>query len=279
MEISSTSFVLRFGLPDEAQPLNLSTCACVLAKDDLPDREGKLEGVIRPYTPISTNSQIGSFDLLIKNYGKNGRMSTHLCNLKEGAEISFKHIDFSAKIQAPFPCKKLCMLVGGTGITPMIQALHAVLGDPASDIEVIMLYGLRDYKDILGKDLLGSWSKQSDRLSVTHIWSHEPEDSEWGGAVGHISKEVIEKHLPPLEDKESIIFICGPPPMYNALYGSRDEKELSGLLKEMGIFGRTSLQILSRSKSDKRIIHCRPPIHNATMHCADLVTKRSYLDF
>ena len=167
MEISSTSFVLRFGLPDEAQPLNLSTCACVLAKDDLPDREGKLEGVIRPYTPISTNSQIGSFDLLIKNYGKNGRMSTHLCNLKEGAEISFKHIDFSAKIQAPFPCKKLCMLVGATGITPMIQALHAILGDPASDIEVIMLYSSRDYKDILGKDLLGSWSKQLDGLSVT----------------------------------------------------------------------------------------------------------------
>jgi cytochrome-b5 reductase len=98
--------------------LNLSTCACILDKDDLHDREGKLEGVIRPYTPISTNSQIGSFDLLIKNYGENGRMSTHLCNLKEGAEVSFEHIDFNVKIQAPFPCKKLYMLVGGTGISP-----------------------------------------------------------------------------------------------------------------------------------------------------------------
>jgi cytochrome-b5 reductase len=233
-EISSTSFVLRFGLPDGAKPLNLSTCACILAKHVLPDREGKLEGVIRPYTPISTNSQIGSFDLLIKNYGENGRMSTNLGSLKEGAEVSFKHIDVNIKIQAPFPCKKLCMLVGGTGITPMVQALHAVLGDPASDIEVTMLYGSRDSKDILGQDLLDSWSKQSDRLSVTHILSHEPEDSEWGGAVGYISKEVIEKHLPPPEDKESIIFICGPPPMYNALCGSRDEKELSGLLKEIG---------------------------------------------
>ena len=70
MEISSRHpFVLRFlAFPDEANPLNLRARAraCILIDqgDDLP--EGKLEGVI--HTPISTNFQIGSFDLLIKNY-------------------------------------------------------------------------------------------------------------------------------------------------------------------------------------------------------------------
>ena len=46
--VSETSSVLRFGLPNEKEPLNLSTCACILAKADLPDREGNLEAVIRP---------------------------------------------------------------------------------------------------------------------------------------------------------------------------------------------------------------------------------------
>lgn len=233
-KISPTSFVLRFGLPNEFLPLNLSTCACILAKADLPDREGTAEAVVRPYTPISTNAQVGSFDLLIKNYGEHGRLSTHLCSLQEGQEISFKHIAFNVKIQAPFGFKKVCMLVGGTGITPMIQALHAILGDSTSDVEAIVLYGSRESTDILGKDLLDTWSEESKRLYVTHIMSDEPDGSDWKGARGHITKEVVEKYLPPPEDEEFIIFVCGPPAMYNALCGPRDEKDISGLLKDMG---------------------------------------------
>lgn len=233
-EISSTSSVLRFGLPNESEPLNLSTCACILAKADLPDKEGSIEAVIRPYTPISANSQIGSFDLLIKDYGENGRMSTHLCSLKEGAEVSFKHIDPNVKLQAPFKYGKVCMLVGGTGITPMVQALHAILGDSAGETKAVMLYGSRVSTDILGKELLDSWAKHSDKLSVTHVLSHEPEDSQWSGATGHIDEELVKAHFPPPEDKDSIILVCGPPPMYKALCGARDDKELSGLLKDMG---------------------------------------------
>lgn len=43
VRVSKTSHVLRFGLPDSDQPLNLSTCACILAKANI---EG--EDVIRP---------------------------------------------------------------------------------------------------------------------------------------------------------------------------------------------------------------------------------------
>ena len=56
-------------MPDATKPLGLSTCACVLAKADLTVAESsgsEGEAVIRPYTPISTNAQIGSFDLLVK---------------------------------------------------------------------------------------------------------------------------------------------------------------------------------------------------------------------
>ena len=66
VDISPTSTVLRFSLPDEKIPLNLSTCACILAKADLPANDGGTEPVIRPYTPISTNALVGSFDLLVK---------------------------------------------------------------------------------------------------------------------------------------------------------------------------------------------------------------------
>jgi cytochrome-b5 reductase len=127
------------------------------------------------------------------------------------------------------------MLVGGTGITPMIQALHAILGDPASSTRATMLYGSRVKDDILGQELLDQWSSgDSSRLSVTHVLSHEPEDSDWKGPRGHIGRELISKHMPGPDDEDGIIFICGPPPMYDALCGPRDSKELSGLLAEMG---------------------------------------------
>ncbi|KAK1744419.1 hypothetical protein QTG54_004952 [Skeletonema marinoi] len=49
-------------------------------------------------------------------------------DLPIGGTIKFKHIEFNVKIPAPFTHKKIGMIAGGTGITPMIQALHAILG-------------------------------------------------------------------------------------------------------------------------------------------------------
>jgi cytochrome-b5 reductase len=131
---------------------------------------------------------------------------------------------------------KICMLVGGTGITPMIQALHATLGDAESDTEVVMLYGSRVSSDILGKELVDSWAKDhKDRFKVVHILSDEPADTDWTGPRGFIDAELIKSNFPDPSAGDDIMFmICGPPPLYNALSGPRDQKELTGLLADMG---------------------------------------------
>ena len=46
------------------------------------------------------------------------------------------------------------------------------------------------------------------------------------------AKLIAEKLPAPADD--CVIFICGPPPMYDALCGGRGEKEISGVLKEAG---------------------------------------------
>jgi cytochrome-b5 reductase len=245
-------------LPDPSAPLNLSTCACLLAKanininEDNIDHvnananananEDEVEVVIRPYTPISTNDLKGCFDLLVKNYGPGAKMSRHLHEtIKVGDTIDFKHIPANVKIQAPFRQRKIAMLVGGTGIAPMIQALHAILGDDDDDAEsdkqeVVMLYGSKASDDILGKGLMDAWAKEHmDRFQVVHILSDERDDSEWKGLRGYIDKNRLETYLPdPTVGDDLIILICGPPPMYQALCGPREESELTGLLAEMG---------------------------------------------
>lgn len=232
--VSATSTAFRFACPDTTQPLNLSTCACILAKAVVTREDGTTEDVVRPYTPFSTNVQVGSFDLLVKHY-EGGLLSGHLKKMEVGATLEFKHIPFNVKIQAPFKPKYIGMLVGGTGITPMIQALHAILGDSTSEAKVSMVYGSRVASDILGAEMLDKWAAEHSRLSLTHVLSHEPEDSDWKGERGHMTKELLVKHLPsPDLGDDVIVFVCGPPPMYTALCGPRDAKELTGILAEMG---------------------------------------------
>ncbi len=233
VKVSPTTSVLRFSLPDRTQALNLSTCACILA-------HAKINGedVIRPYTPISTNALKGCFDLLVKDYGPDAKMSHEMCSrMNVGDKLAFKHVDGNVKIQAPFQPKQICMLVGGTGITPMIQALHAILGDESQkDTRVTMLYGSRTSEDILGREMLDLWTNSHpDQLVVEHILSEEPADSEWTGLRGYIDASKIQKYFPSAALGDDVmIFVCGPPPMYEALCGPREEKdEIKGVLGEL----------------------------------------------
>jgi cytochrome-b5 reductase len=232
--VSATSSVFRFGLPDTSKPLNLSTCACILAKQEI---DG--EAVVRPYTPISTNADVGYFDLLVKDYGEKAKMSKAMHALQEGETLDFKHIDPNVKIQAPFAYDEILMLVGGTGVTPMIQALHAILGsdsDNGSKPVVTMLYGSRTSTDILGQDVLHQWAKDyADHFKLFDVLSHEPEESDWSGPRGYVTKELVAAKFPAADaGKKVMVFVCGPPPMYGALCGPREETEITGLLGDMG---------------------------------------------
>lgn len=118
----------------------------------------------------------------------------------------------------------------------MIQALHAILGDAGSDTEVVMLYGSKVSSDILGQELVDNWARDhKDRFKVVHVLSEEPADTEWTGARGYIDKELIKSNFPDSSGgDDTMLWICGPPPLYNALCGPRDKKELTGLLADMG---------------------------------------------
>jgi cytochrome-b5 reductase len=233
--VSKTSFIARFGLPDASKSLGLSTCACILAGVEI---DGEM--VVRPYTPISTNADVGTFDLLVKKY-PDGKMSSFLSDLKPSDEkvVAFKHISFNVKTQYPFNSPKVVvMLAGGTGITPMIQALHAILGDEEGTIEKThLIYGSRNQDDILGKEMLDKWADEnSDKLSVTHVLSYEEaEISGDGFKKGFIDRKLIESIVPPPSaGSDVLIFVCGPPIMYDVLCGDRTEAGVTGLLGDIG---------------------------------------------
>jgi len=237
--ISHDTRIFTFGLAED-KALDLSTCACLLMKGVDAPKDAEGNPVIRPYTPVSTNAMVGKFELMVKIY-PDGKMSSYLDSLEVGQPMHFKHVGGNVKIQYPFNEKKeIGMLIGGTGITPMIQALHCVLGSKADTSKVSMLYGSKTSKDILAKETLDAWAASfTDRFQVTHVLSEEPaEGSSWTGARGFITREMIEANFPKPES-DCLIFVCGPPPLYNVFSGPRDAPgqpptELAGILKDIG---------------------------------------------
>lgn len=227
-DITHDTILLTFELPDRGKPLGLSTCACILAKFT-----SESNVVIKPYTPISTNAMVGKFQLLVKVY-EDGQMSQHMKSMPIGGSLDFKHIDKNVKIQFPFGRKKLTMLAGGTGITPMMQALHAILGTPGDTTEVTLIFGNKTPQDIMCLELIEDWiSRHPERLKVVHILSDVGEGAAWKGPRGFITKDVVKEHsAPPSEDV--LVMVCGPPPMYAALCGARDVEEVTGALAELG---------------------------------------------
>jgi len=168
---------------------------------------------------------------MVKVY-TDGAMSTILASLPIGGAVDFKHVPFNVKIQYPFAAKKIAMIVGGTGVTPMLQALHAILGTEDDATEVAVLYGSRTSDAILAKATLDAWASSNPRLAVTHVLSHEPEDSEWDGKRGFIDADLVAAHCP--APGEGLVFVCGPPPMYAAICGPHDADGVTGLLGAAG---------------------------------------------
>ncbi|KAH8077574.1 cytochrome-b5 reductase [Aureococcus anophagefferens] len=189
--VSDDTMVATFDLPDASAPLGLSTCACVLARGGAGD-DG--EPVVRPYTPVSTNALVGAFQVMVKVYER-GTLSRALAALDVGDAVDFKHIAFNVKIQFPFGAKKVGMLAGGTGIAPMLQALHALLGSTDDNTEVTVLYGSRSSRDVLAEATLDDWCAKHARLKVVHVLSDEPAGSASPHARGRIDAGLRVAHV------------------------------------------------------------------------------------
>ena len=241
-EVSHDTTIYDIGLP-AGQSLNLPVCACILLKAPGCAPDGG--DAVRPYTPISDNSMLGKFELLVKRYD-GGAASQYLRNVPVGGEIEFKHIKFNIKAQYPFEGKKsFTLLAAGTGITPMYQALWKLLGTPGDDRKVVLLYGSKSPEDILLKEELDQWAAAyPDRLKLVHVIGNGPSDpppsgwvdtSTYTAETGWIDRAKIAKYAFPPSD-ETLMFVCGLPAMYDALCGPRTEQELAEgtVLKEMG---------------------------------------------
>ncbi|XP_022141374.1 nitrate reductase [NADH]-like isoform X2 [Momordica charantia] len=221
--ISHNTRVFRFALPCEDQILGLPVgkhiflCATV---------DGKL--CMRAYTPSSAVDQVGYFDLVVKVYFKNvhpnfpngGLMSQYLDSLPLGSVVDVKgplgHIEYMGRGNfmvhgKPTFAKKLAMVAGGTGITPIYQVVQAILKDPEDETEMFVVYANRTEEDILLREELDAWAEKHEKLKIWHVVK-EGGGEGWPYSVGYITEGILREHIP-AASPDTLALVCGPPPM------------------------------------------------------------------
>ncbi|CAN0839625.1 NADH--cytochrome b5 reductase 1 [Linum grandiflorum] len=178
----------RFVLPSAKSILGLPIGYHLICRGK--DREGK--EVTRKYTPVTLDSDVGYFELVIKMY-PHGRMSHHFREMQEGDYLAVKGPTgrFGYK---PGQVRAFGMIAGGSGITPMFQVTRAILENPKDKTNLSLIYANTTFQDILLK----------------------PPTEGWNGGVGRVTKHMIQTHCPP-PTPDIQVLRCGPPGMNKAM--------------------------------------------------------------
>jgi cytochrome-b5 reductase len=212
--VTHNTSIYRFQLPDPDMCLGLHIGQHIVIRAML---NGSF--VQRNYTPISMDNQKGHFDLLIKTY-PNGNISKYVDEMKLGEfiEVSGPRGRYSYTANKK---TQLCMIAGGTGITPMLQIIRHILADPNDNTDLYLIFGNVTVRDILLKEELDRLADENPkRLKIHYTVDHDPSKENakvsWNGGVGFITEAVIKQNFPPPHPDIQVL-ICGPPPMVSSV--------------------------------------------------------------
>jgi cytochrome-b5 reductase len=230
-QVSHNTTRQRFELQSPEHESGLTVASCIVARAEI---DGKV--VVRPYTPVSLNNQRGFIELIIKSYPvPGGIMSRHIQGLKpkvDSLEMKgpFKKVDYKPNMK-----KKIGMIAGGTGVTPMLQVIREILSNPEDLTEISLIFANVSEQDILLRSELDALAYLYPNFKVYYTLDKPP--TGWTGGKGFVSSEMIKKHMPP-PSNDNLILVCGPKGLLEHICGAKEQKDqqgpLLGLLRDAG---------------------------------------------
>jgi len=247
IQLSPDTYLFRLGLPKPTMRLGLPIGKHI--KFWCPNKQGAKPGewngrpdeekgseIERKYTPSSLDSEptLGHFDVVIKVYrplpGKfvdGGKMSQFFGDLKVGDTVDvagpFGLIEYHGNGDFTISRKKVAarhvgMMAGGTGVTPMLQLVKAVMLNPTDSTKISLIFANQTEQDILVRDMLEDLQKKNpDRFKLHYTLDRPP--ANWKYSSGFITDSMIKEHLPP-PGPGTLILMCGPPPMVRFFWGA-----------------------------------------------------------
>lgn len=226
IELSHDSFMLDFALPTTEHVLGLPTGKHMFFSANI---DG--ETVLRRYTPISSDFDVGCVKFVIKAYKpikqfpKGGKMSQYLDSLKIGDSLDMRGPvgEFHYLQNGQFTidgedhsAQYFNMVAGGTGITPCMQIAAEILRHPNDNTKVSLIFACRNENDLLMRSTLDEWEKQYPKKFQVHYILSDSWSDTWtttqGYSTGFVNKALFEKQFyPPSSGCYNLM--CGPPIM------------------------------------------------------------------
>lgn len=205
--MSANTALYRFKLPRKNDILGLPIGQHITVACEIDGKE-----VARSYTPSSSDDDKGHFDLIVKSY-PTGLLSRYLGELQLHQTIKVKGPK-GKMVYQPGLVRAFGMIAGGTGITPCLQVIRAVLKNPADRTKISLIYANVNEGDIILRDELDELAAQYDNFEVFHVLNNPP--AGWQQGEGFVTTDIIKQHCPAPADDIKIL-MCGPPPMISAM--------------------------------------------------------------
>lgn len=207
-QLSSNVFRYVFKLPGPRDVVGLPIGQHVTVKATI---DGKT--VQRSYTPTSNNLDRGVLELVIKIYPDGQLTGKYFSQLKVGDEVLFRGPKGAMRYQVGH-CKKIGMIAGGTGLTPMYQLIRAICEHETDTTEVSLILANQTETDILLRKELEAFARRYPKnFKLWYMLDRPPQ--EWAYGSGFVTADVMREKLP-APGPDTKFMLCGPPGMVNA---------------------------------------------------------------
>lgn len=212
-KITNDSVRIRFATPDNKQ-LEIPIGRHVVVQANI---NGQV--VRRSYTPVTRPDMPGCFDLVVKGY-EFGKMSSYLQKLSAMDEVEIRGPigNFNYRMNT---YRHICLLAGGTGLTPCLQTITSVLEMPEYQQDntfFTLLYQSRSEGDILLLHELRSLHQKFNKRLTIAFFVSSPTHSTWGSRIGQVRGAINEDYIRKLQtmSPEPDMYCVAGPAGFNA---------------------------------------------------------------
>ncbi len=154
-----------------------------------------------------------------------GKVSSYVFSLKPGQKVrvSGPFGDFHVRERD----SEMIFVGGGAGMAPLRSMIVDQLERVGSGRKISFWYGARSLQELFYADLFERLARQHDNFRWQVALSEPSPEDAWQGPTGFIHQALYELYLKDHPAPESCdYYLCGPPPMLNAMLA---------LLEELGV--------------------------------------------
>lgn len=147
----------------------------------------------------------------IKNLG---RFTSRIQTLKPGEKVFLDGPYGNFSIDRYPQAKKLLLIPGGIGITPIMSTLRT-MAERGDQRPVKLFYANILWDDVTFREEIAELEKELN-IELVYVIERPPEN--WEGESGFLNAQILDKYLDQSWKESGVeVFLCGPPPMMAAV--------------------------------------------------------------